>query len=372
MDPYRRNLLKASLAVPASFCLPVVFTAAAAGVQTAAHARVVGSGISVCEPFITSELTKLYRSGDCSLVEDPRAHAWAGRCLGSGRFAALLQDTTAERIARMDAATIRLQVLTLPAPGVQLFTADRAAALARSSNEQLAEICAGRPERFAGLATLAGPAAHAAQELEYACSLGLKGGVIHPGLQADATPLLPDSGILEAAAALAVPLYIDPFLTHGITEGSAYVTTVRLQLLAIIHSGALDRYPGLRLVAGAAGEDLGEWIHRLDTIQDHGVLTGMEQWRRGTKPARRITDYLREQVYFTSRGMRGMESVRRAGAAVGAERLLFGSVYPEAAPFAPLPGQLQDEISSRQFFRDNAMQVFSIRESTRIRGRIFV
>ena len=112
--------------------------------------------------------------------------------------------------------------------------------------------------------------------------------------------------------------------------------------------------------------DLGEWIRRLDTIQDQGVLTGMEQWRRGPKPARRITDYLRGQVYFTSRGMRGMESVRRAGAAVGAERLLFGSVYPEAAPFAPLPGQLQDEISSRQFFRDNAMQVFSIRESTRI------
>ena len=66
-----------------------------------------------------------------------------------------LLDLGEKRIADMDSAGIAMQVLSLTAPGVQMFERDEAVGLARSSNDQLAEAVRKYPERFAGLAAIA-------------------------------------------------------------------------------------------------------------------------------------------------------------------------------------------------------------------------
>src|ERR1700749_3904965 len=79
-----------------------------------------------------------------------------------------LCDLGEGRIAQMDAAGIDMQVVSLSAPGVEQLEAADAAALARDTNDVLAEAIARQPKRLSGFATLpiAMPA-RAASELEH-------------------------------------------------------------------------------------------------------------------------------------------------------------------------------------------------------------
>src|SRR6202000_1664881 len=63
------------------------------------------------------------------------------------RIPGQLLDVGPGRIAAMDAAGIDVQVLSINAPGVEQLDADEAAALARESNEYLADAIKKYPER---------------------------------------------------------------------------------------------------------------------------------------------------------------------------------------------------------------------------------
>jgi len=66
-----------------------------------------------------------------------------------------LTDLGERRLHDMDETGIDKQILLLTSPGVQVFDAPLAAALARSSNDQLAEAVRNHPTRYAGLAAIA-------------------------------------------------------------------------------------------------------------------------------------------------------------------------------------------------------------------------
>src|SRR5262249_31053783 len=92
-----------------------------------------------------------------------------------------LLDVRDGRIRDIDAAGIDPQLLRLTSPGVQMFDARTAVAVAASGNDQVAEVVRQRPDRFAALAAVApqDPLA-AAKELERAVRrLGLKGAVLN-------------------------------------------------------------------------------------------------------------------------------------------------------------------------------------------------
>lgn len=123
-----------------------------------------------------------------------------------------LQDIDAQRLAHMDAAGIDLAILSMTCPGVQLFDADTAVALARDSNDELAKAIRKHPNRFAGLCAIAPHAPQAAcGEIERAVNqLGLKGVIVNSHTQGhylDEEQFWP---ILEACEALDVPLYLHP------------------------------------------------------------------------------------------------------------------------------------------------------------------
>jgi hypothetical protein len=125
-----------------------------------------------------------------------------------------LLDTGDERLARMDAAGVDLQVLSITTPGTQSLPPAEAVPLARDPNDFLADAVRRRPDRFAAFATLPTPDPEAAAgELERCVTrLHLAGALLFP--RTGETYLDHDRfrPVFEAAAQLRVPLYIHPAL----------------------------------------------------------------------------------------------------------------------------------------------------------------
>src|SRR5512135_802128 len=88
-----------------------------------------------------------------------------------------LLDVGPNRIQEMDAAGVDIQVLSLCVPGVEQFEPGDGAAMARQTNDWLAEVIKKYPDRYIGLAALAPQnPSEAAKELERSVKkLGLKG-----------------------------------------------------------------------------------------------------------------------------------------------------------------------------------------------------
>ena len=100
--------------------------------------------IATEEAFATAELFKLYRRMlESGTVQDPGFMSLWGFYLRSPSERAIqiierLQNIGADRIADMDASGIDMHILSLTSPGVQVFDAATAIAVARDSNDQLA------------------------------------------------------------------------------------------------------------------------------------------------------------------------------------------------------------------------------------------
>ena len=128
--------------------------------------------IAAEEAWAPKELLERYRKLLQEKPEswDPGFRSLWGFFLGSSERATLLarriQDLGPQRIADMDATGIAKQLILLTSPGVQVFDAPEAVALARDTNDELMENIQKHPDRFAGLAAIApqDPAA-AAKEL---------------------------------------------------------------------------------------------------------------------------------------------------------------------------------------------------------------
>src|SRR5690606_6795131 len=123
-----------------------------------------------------------------------------------------LQDVGERRIADMDATGVAQQIVSLTAPGVQVFDAPTATALSVEYNDMLAESCRRYPTRLHALAAVAPQdPEHAARELERAVTrLGMKGAIINSHTHGE---YLDDErfwAIFAAAEALDVPVYIHP------------------------------------------------------------------------------------------------------------------------------------------------------------------
>ena len=66
-----------------------------------------------------------------------------------------LLDLGARRIADMDATGIDIAILSLTAPGVQVFEAEEAKAMVVRANDQLADAVSRHPDRFVGMTSIA-------------------------------------------------------------------------------------------------------------------------------------------------------------------------------------------------------------------------
>ncbi len=275
-------------------------------------------------------------------MEGPGRPLKAQAQAGQAKLVDQLSDLGARRIADMDAAGIDMQVLSLTAPGVEQLSATEAVALARDTNDLLADAVRHYPTRFAGFAALPTPAPDAAaDELERAVrEYGFKGAVINGharGRYLDDRFFWP---ILERAQALQVPIYLHPArppqpvveasytgnYAPGVADALAtsawgwHIETAT-HILRLILSGAFDQYPSLQFVIGHMGEALPFMLPRID----HRLPP------QATKLERPIAAYLRENLHYTFSGFNYTQTFLDLLLEVGVDRILFSADYPYAS-----------------------------------------
>jgi uncharacterized protein len=270
---------------------------------------------------------------------DSNAIARFGFPPGSGGpLAAKLADLGALRLAEMDEAGITVHVLSASGPGANLLEGNEGVAFARDINDILGKAVATHPDRFAGFAHLPTNSPEAcADELERTVrDLGFCGALINGvtgGRFLDDARFAP---ILARAEALDVPIYLHPGLPprevfHAYYDGLPGSTGFRLStsawgwhsetaihVMRLVLSGALDRYPKLKLIIGHMGEGLAAMMVRSDKI----LTPEAPHLKRSVKQT------ILDQVWVTTSGLFTAPPLETLLAVFGPERVMFSIDYP--------------------------------------------
>jgi 2,3-dihydroxybenzoate decarboxylase len=285
-----------------------------------------------------------------------------------------LQDVGDRRLADMDSVGIDHQVVSLTAPGIQVFDADTATGLATDYNDELAAAIARHPDRLSALAAIAPqhPAA-AAAELERAVTrLGFKGAIINSHTQGEYLDDEKFWDIFAAAEALDVPVYIhpqtpppamiEPLLEAGL-DGAIYGFAVEtgMHLLRLIVCGLFDSFPKLKVVVGHLGEGIPYWLFRVDFFQRSIVRTKRYANFRPLK--KRPSDYMRENIYVTTSGMAWEPVILYAQQVLGADRVMYAMDYPYQ--FVPEEVAVTDKLpipaeQTEMLYQRNAERIFKL------------
>jgi 2,3-dihydroxybenzoate decarboxylase len=378
MKRSRRSFLKDAVAVSAA--LTHCRTASAADQSQSgspkepASLRKVGyKRIATEEAWAPSGLLATYRKMAASKsIDDPGFVAMWARLGANAQLLTRLADLGEGRIHDMDAAGITMQVLSLTSPGVQIFDPATANALASETNDQVAEAIGKYPSRFCGLAAAApqDPKA-AAKEIDRGVrKLGLKGVIINSHTRGEFLDDPKFWEIFEAAEALNVPIYLHPqapppamivpYVERGL-EGAiwGFGAESGLHALAIIRSGAFDRFPKLRVVLGHGGEALPFWLFRLDYFS----RVRPNNPKGVAKLKRKPSEYMKENIYVTTSGMAWSPVITFLQSVLGLERVLYAMDYPyqyeidEVTATDSVPISKSDK---KKLFQTNAEKVFAI------------
>jgi 2,3-dihydroxybenzoate decarboxylase len=278
--------------------------------------------IALEEHFLTPDLISYWEASVEDLPPD-----------GRRAVLARLTDFSGPRLDEMDRAGIRLAILSVAGPGVQVEP-DRAKAVdgARKANDALARIVQDRPDRYAGFAHLAmqDPEAAAAELQRCVTRLGFKGAMIDGqthGRYLDEDSFAP---FWERAEALDVPVYLhpaDPEAPYAAWKGYKQLTratwgwTVETatHALRMVFGGTFERFPKARLILGHMGETLPYQLWRLDS---------RSKLYAGYALPLSPSEYIRRNIAITTSGMCSDEPLLCAIASMGDENVMFSVDYP--------------------------------------------
>jgi 2,3-dihydroxybenzoate decarboxylase len=350
-----------------------------AAMTEAQHARGYAR-IATEEAFAPSTMLQRYRDLLARRAfDDPGFESLWGFYLGSPSQRAMqiitrLQELGAPRVADMDASGIDRQIISLTGPGVQIFDAATAVAVARDANDELADAVGRYPQRYTGLAAVApqNPAAAAAEIERGMRRLGMKGVIINSHTHGEYLDNPKFGDLLAAAEAENAPIYlhpqapskglIGPLLESGL-DGAIYGFGVEtgMHMMRMIVAGVFDRYPRLKVILGHLGEALPFWMFRLDYM--HAATLASKRYSQLRPLQRQPSDYLRENVYVTTSGMAWAPAIRFCQQVLGMDRVLYAMDYPYQ--FVPAEVAATEETSldlseRRQLFQLNAERVFNL------------
>ena len=229
-----------------------------------------------------------------------------------------LLDLENERLQDMDKNGVDMHLLSLTAPGVQMFDADTATELAALANDKLAAVIKKHPKRFAGLASFAPQSpARAAKEMERAINkLKLNGFVVNSHTNNEYLDYPKFFPILEAAEALDACIYIHPraasdgmaapFRDYGLDSAQwGYGMEVATHAVRMIVSGVFDRFPKLKICLGHMGEAVHFWFWRSDYMNKNAQ-------NRGSAPKTKLTpsEYFKRNFVITTSGQESPSGAR--------------------------------------------------------------
>ena len=327
--------------------------------------------IATEEAWGPPEMFKMYLDViENGALTDPGFVSMWGRFVRNKPLLDQLTDIGDRRLRDMDVSGIDKMVLSLTAPGVQIFDAATANALAISTNDQLAEAIKKHPDRLAGLAAVApqDPRA-AAKEMERGIAkLKLNGVIINSHTQGEYLDDPKYWEIFEAAQALDAAIYLHPqtpppdmvmpYLARGFERaimGFAHETS--LHVLGLMTSGVFDRFPKLKIVIGHGGEGLPYMLYRIDYMYENARYPFMK------KVKKLPSDYMKENFYITTSGLPWAPAITMAQSFLGADRILYAMDYPYQ--FVPEEVAMTDNFpisaaDKKKLFQLNAEKVFKL------------
>ena len=253
----------------------------------------------------------------------------------------LLPEIGEKRLASMDEAGITVQVLSWSGPGADLVDGADGVALARETNDALAQASARHPDRFAGFAQLPMREPEAAvQELTRAVrELGFLGALINGTTQDDFLDHPRFAPILAAAEALDVPIYLHPHLapeavrkayygnlpsnSGAVLEaaGWGWHSETAIHVLRLVLSGTLDRHRKLKLIIGHMGEGLPMMLARCDQVFEAYI----------GHLSRSVSRAILDQDWITTSGIFSEPPFLAALLTFGIDRIMYSVDYPYAA-----------------------------------------
>jgi len=333
--------------------------------------------IAVEEAFVTQGIVEEWARTLSGAEVEPGFRAMGASILGGSPGAKAVHERLLDlgegRIRHMDETGIAVQLLSLTAPGIQVFEAVAADRLARESNDLLIDAIARHPERLAGLAAIApqDPEGAVRELKRIGHAPGIKGVIVNShtkGAYLDQPQFAP---VLEACEALGLPIYlhprepspqmIEPFLDYGLYfAGWGFAVECGLHAMRLIMSGAFERYPRLKIVLGHMGEGIPYWLQRIDNRYLLQVKLGAVR-----KLEKLPSDYFQENFVITTSGVCFQPALRLAIDVLGIEKVLFAADYPyesveEAVAF--LDGADIKETEREAIYWRNAARIFDLGE----------
>jgi predicted TIM-barrel fold metal-dependent hydrolase len=336
----------------------------------ARHLRKIATEEAWVTPEVAEALRAVVRRGGRNLdlalltgIYDPPAGT-------TPRFLAQLLDVDRLRLAEMDASGVDMHLLSLTAPGVQMFAPDVAATLARLTNDHLTDIVRRYPKRFAALASFAPQDPRGAvKEMERAIhTLKLNGFILNShtdNAYLDQPRFWP---ILEAAEALDAPLYIHPRAPSDEMAGPfrdyrlesavwGYGVEAGTHAVRLMLSGVLDRFPRLQIVLGHMGEALPFWMWRLDYMGAPGARAA------GRPNQLKPSEYFKRNFAITTSGVEDPLALRFCIDKIGVDCIMWAVDYPYQ-PTAPAVEFLEtaplSDHEREQIAHANAERIFRI------------
>jgi 5-carboxyvanillate decarboxylase len=326
-------------------------------------------------PEVAAELRKVVRGPTHSLDKLLVKGVYDAEGSASGysamNFLDGLTDVHDRRLAEMDALGIDMHLLSLTAPGVQMFDADTATDLATLANDRLAEICHGNPTRFAGLASFAPQSPkRAAREMERAITtLKLNGFILNSHTNDEYLDDPKFWPALEAAEALDACIYIHPraasyglkgpLQDYGMDSAMwGYGVEVGTHVVRMMACGLFDRFPKLKICIGHMGEAIPFWIWRMTFMNSRAQKIG-----RAPKTELTLEEYFRRNFVFTTSGVEDPLALDYAIKRIGIDNVLWAIDYPYQ-PMKPavdfiLSAPVTDE-ERHKLCHGNAERIFHI------------
>jgi predicted TIM-barrel fold metal-dependent hydrolase len=218
------------------------------------------------------------------------------------------------RIKEMGESGIDMQILSLSYPALDAFKTADAIEVAKMVNDQISGTIERYPNRFSGYCCipLQDPDA-AADELERAVTkLGLKAVMVNENT---AERWLSDQKyevVFDRLAKLDVPMYLHADGPSTEDSGLHIVPEV----MRLVNSTLLDKYPKLQFILGHAGESLPFWLNRLDG-----------RWRQPQRP-KTFSQYFKDNFYVSTSSQCWPTLLQFLISALGSDRILFATDYP--------------------------------------------
>ena len=244
-----------------------------------------------------------------------------------------LLDIDAGRLQVMDENGVDMHLLSLTAPGVQMFDADTANELVRLANDRMAEACRKHPTRFSMLASFAPQdPKRAVKEMERAVKeLKCNGFIVNSHTANEYLDEEKFWPILEAAEAMDRAIYIHP---RAPSEGMAapfrdyrmeaavwgYGMETGTHAVRLILGGIFDRFPNLKIVIGHMGEAIPFWLWRMDYMGN----PARGRSNNKSKPS----EYFKKNFAITTSGVEDPVALRYCIEKIGPENIMWAIDYP--------------------------------------------